>query len=168
MSDTVSIKMFDFVINKTKQEYIKMDEVNSLDDIDRAQDTLFDRGIWDVGDHIIHTLRHGNFVPYSSYIDLSHLITSNTKKLSEPQNKPATNETNDYIVNKTQNCYVVLKSENSKDIIDRTHEFLCKNCSWKTDDFVVHVKRPVGYVPPNIYTDITYVLNSKLFDEKKE
>ncbi|XWV24476.1 hypothetical protein QJ856_gp0033 [Tupanvirus deep ocean] len=181
--------MFDYIINKTKQNYIKLDEVTSFDDIMRAQNILYDRHVWEKEDRIIQTLRHGNFVPYDGYKDISYLLTScdnkskqenivlvnetidcnvnETKELNKQENKIITNETNDYIANKTKKCYVKLNGINSSDIIEETHKFLCDKGFWKDNDFVVHCKKPVGYEPPNCYIDISYLLKYISSNEKK-
>ncbi|MEM3063131.1 MAG: hypothetical protein QW303_06290 [Nitrososphaerota archaeon] len=83
-------------------------------------------------------------------------MSDNYLMLSE---HPDNNGLVDILVNKTKSNYLNLGGINGKEVIDSLHSFLCKYDVWKPSDNVVHVKKPLNFVPSKPkYHNISFVL----------
>jgi hypothetical protein len=74
--------------------------------------------------------------------------------------EPDSNGYVDFIANKTNNNYINLGGANNKDTIDCVHTFMCNNGVWNDNDYVIHTKKTINYVPDQrAYHNISFMLN---------
>lgn len=80
----------------------------------------------------------------------------NYQKLSDGPDKDGMA---DFIVNKSKNNYLNLRSANPEDTIKAVILFMQRYAIWNTADEIVPTKKPVNFVPSNIkFHDISFVL----------